>query len=479
MQTLKAQKLFIEGVELLWSKRGFRSHPQCIHLSRESWLPPPLITKMAMPSNVTQTPAQLRWELENDVQQASTSNADHYFRYDAEEQKAIQAAKPWATNPNYFKRCEWPVISIPGGRACATSPWTAAGQFRRRSPSLLPRHPTRLLGCRARISALALLKMAMHAKSGGSLEVMGVMQGKVQEGEFIVIDAFALPVEGTETRVNAQQEAYEYMVQVRPHPTIATGRPQAESTTTGLGAGGPLAALRCMLAWVCRWFWLALAAPGGLGALLISVHADALDGCSCLSLPLLPQFQEAMQASGRRENIVGWYHSHPGYGCWLSGIDVTTQMTNQRYQEPFLAVSRRAAAVAREPGVGGQQYHQGPAVPPGTRSRGRFTGTRGGPGCLQWVCSVAVTRAAPGALPGRGFEPGSHTLRDHGGVVAAVSCSLGPWPPVDGYLATGHACLGTGTSHGRGSVGCAAAQAETGVWAGRLGRGREGGGEGR
>jgi hypothetical protein len=38
------------------------------------------------------------------------------------------------------------------------------------------------------------------------------------------------------------------------------------------------------------------------------------------------------------ENIVGWYHSHPGYGCWLSGIDVTTQMTNQKYQEPFLAI---------------------------------------------------------------------------------------------------------------------------------------------
>lgn len=38
------------------------------------------------------------------------------------------------------------------------------------------------------------------------------------------------------------------------------------------------------------------------------------------------------------ENVVGWYHSHPGYGCWLSGIDVSTQMLNQQYQEPFLAV---------------------------------------------------------------------------------------------------------------------------------------------
>nr|POE99116.1 cop9 signalosome complex subunit 5a [Quercus suber] len=45
-----------------------------------------------------------------------------------------------------------------------------------------------------------------------------------------------------------------------------------------------------------------------------------------------------MVQAGRLENVVGWYHSHPGYGCWLSGIDVSTQMLNQQFQEPFLAV---------------------------------------------------------------------------------------------------------------------------------------------
>jgi proteasome lid subunit RPN8/RPN11 len=39
---------------------------------------------------------------------------------------------------------------------------------------------------------------------------------------------------------------------------------------------------------------------------------------------------------------LGWYHSHPGYGCWLSGIDVSTQMLNQQYQEPFVAVVVRS-----------------------------------------------------------------------------------------------------------------------------------------
>ena len=71
----------------------------------------------------------------------------------------------------------------------------------------------------------------MHARSGGVYEIvsgsrrssryatlarylqMGLMQGKIEGDTFIVMDAFALPVEGTETRVNAASEANEYMVQ--------------------------------------------------------------------------------------------------------------------------------------------------------------------------------------------------------------------------------------------------------------------------
>lgn len=113
-----------------------------------------------------------------------------------------------------------------------------------------------------RLSAVALLKMVMHARSGGRLEIMGLMQGKIAHETFIVMDAFPLPVEGTETRVNAQSEAYEYM-----------------------------------------------------GA-----------------------YNESMINIGRKEKIIGWYHSHPGYGCWLSGIDVSTQMMQQQFMDPFLAV---------------------------------------------------------------------------------------------------------------------------------------------
>lgn len=35
---------------------------------------------------------------------------------------------------------------------------------------------------------------------------MGVMYGKVRDGTFWIMDAAALPVEGTETRVNAGEQ---------------------------------------------------------------------------------------------------------------------------------------------------------------------------------------------------------------------------------------------------------------------------------
>lgn len=43
-----------------------------------------------------------------------------------------------------------------------------------------------------------------------------------------------------------------------------------------------------------------------------------------------PVFQTKMldmlKQTGRPEMVVGWYHSHPGFGPWLSSVDVNTQM---------------------------------------------------------------------------------------------------------------------------------------------------------
>lgn len=30
----------------------------------------------------------------------------------------------------------------------------------------------------------------------------------------------------------------------------------------------------------------------------------------------------------RPEMVVGWYHSHPGFGCWLSSVDINTQQVS-------------------------------------------------------------------------------------------------------------------------------------------------------
>jgi len=59
-----------------------------------------------------------------------------------------------------------------------------------------------------------------------------------------------------------------------------------------------------------------------------------------------PVFQtnmlDMLKQTGRPEMVVGWYHSHPGFGCWLSGVDINTQQS-------FEALNERAVAVVVDP----------------------------------------------------------------------------------------------------------------------------------
>merc|ERR1712130_891196 len=54
------------------------------------------------------------------------------------------------------------------------------------------------------------------------------------------------------------------------------------------------------------------------------------------------QMLEMLKQTNRPEMVVGWYHSHPGFGCWLSGVDVNTQQS-------FEALNPRAVAVVVDP----------------------------------------------------------------------------------------------------------------------------------
>ncbi|QLQ79436.1 hypothetical protein HG537_0C00830 [Torulaspora globosa] len=110
------------------------------------------------------------------------------------------------------------------------------------------------------ISRLACLKILAHAVRGGAIEIMGTLIGTTIGNQFVIFDCFELPVEGTETRVNAQSESYEYMVQY-------------------------------------------------MSEMVSTPHT-----------------------------VVGWYHSHPGYDCWLSNIDMHTQDLNQKYQDPYVGI---------------------------------------------------------------------------------------------------------------------------------------------
>lgn len=51
---------------------------------------------------------------------------------------------------------------------------------------------------------------------------------------------------------------------------------------------------------------------------------------------------DMLKQTGRPEMVVGWYHSHPGFGCWLSGVDINTQQN-------FEQLNPRAVAVVIDP----------------------------------------------------------------------------------------------------------------------------------
>ncbi|CUM63951.1 uncharacterized protein PRCAT00001539001 [Priceomyces carsonii] len=54
------------------------------------------------------------------------------------------------------------------------------------------------------------------------------------------------------------------------------------------------------------------------------------------------RMMDMLRQTGRDQMVVGWYHSHPGFGCWLSSVDVNTQQS-------FEQLNKRAVAVVIDP----------------------------------------------------------------------------------------------------------------------------------
>lgn len=54
------------------------------------------------------------------------------------------------------------------------------------------------------------------------------------------------------------------------------------------------------------------------------------------------RMMDMLRQTGRDQMVVGWYHSHPGFGCWLSSVDINTQQS-------FEQLNPRAVAVVIDP----------------------------------------------------------------------------------------------------------------------------------
>jgi 26S proteasome regulatory subunit N11 len=50
------------------------------------------------------------------------------------------------------------------------------------------------------------------------------------------------------------------------------------------------------------------------------------------------QMKQFLSLTGRSENVVGWYHSHPGFGVWLSNVDINQQMYWEKLNPRCVAV---------------------------------------------------------------------------------------------------------------------------------------------
>ena len=78
----------------------------------------------------------------------------------------------------------------------------------------------------------------------------------------------------------------------------------------------------------------------------VDVFAMPQSGTSVSVESVDPVFQTKMldmlKQTGRPEMVVGWYHSHPGFGCWLSSTDINTQSS-------FEALHPRSVALVVDP----------------------------------------------------------------------------------------------------------------------------------
>lgn len=71
---------------------------------------------------------------------------------------------------------------------------------------------------------------------------------------------------------------------------------------------------------------------------VVDVFAMPQSGTSVSVESVDPVYQQDMldmlKQTQRTEVVVGWYHSHPSFGCWLSSVDINTQVLIASFSNP-------------------------------------------------------------------------------------------------------------------------------------------------
>ncbi|ORC89931.1 metallopeptidase, partial [Trypanosoma theileri] len=118
-------------------------------------------------------------------------------------------------------------------------------------------------------------------------EVMGLLLGHFREGEMTVTGAFGLPVDASEVECSMNDASQLYMLD-----------------------------------------FLQYYQRGGIHR-EYEYQQEEQEG---------KEGKEEEEEEEEVEGCIGWYHSHPGYTCFLSGTDVDTQQLSQSAQDPWLAI---------------------------------------------------------------------------------------------------------------------------------------------
>ncbi|KAG6530968.1 hypothetical protein ZIOFF_004738 [Zingiber officinale] len=222
------------------------------------------------------------------------------------------------------------------------------------------------------ISSLALLKMLKHGRAGVPMEVMGLMLGEfVDEYTVRVVDVFAMPQSGTGVSVEAVDHICalgmnllhfvhlltEFVLLIRVGVSAYGSRDWQVLVHQHLVLIPDTAASGTYLVEVALEsideMKFGKAVLMTLNILMLDYLATNVEKGNVEPFPTFGGFavlvnyalglvKGVIVCPHGPEMVVGWYHSHPGFGCWLSGVDINTQQS-------FEALNPRAIAVVVDP----------------------------------------------------------------------------------------------------------------------------------